>query len=289
MNIVELRTSVLKANDPNQVGRLLDQIDGLDAPICPSPQTWIEVLDNVTLLLEAPGNITWELIAGYSLAKEILSASTTAPLSLLCYGPSGGGKSLIARAYATQNGQQVLSVSAADLVQDIELALSKLAEIAIHNSPVLVILDDIECFTGLYDLCPFVGRLYDAGVALFACSNRPWDIHSDVVMAFTETMYIPLPGVEQRNSIFHINLAGVCHSLTDEDIYKYSIDTEGWSGEDLCRWIREAIMQPVREYEHMDTVQPVSTEHFNATQSLITPSNDSQAKSAFLEFSTAVV
>ena len=90
--------------------------------------------------------------------------------------------------------------------------------------------------------------------------------YSNNFSRFEKRIYIPLPGPEARQRMFEIYVGTTpCH-LGAED-YSFLADrTEGYSGSDILRIVRDALMQPIRKV--------ISATHF---KKVADPDSDTQA------------
>jgi SpoVK/Ycf46/Vps4 family AAA+-type ATPase len=85
------------------------------------------------------------------------------------------------------------------------------------------------------------------GVLVIAATNIPWDLDSAIRRRFEKRIYIPLPDAQARFDLISKAFADTPNSIDPADIQTLALATEGFSGADLSIFVRDAVMQPVRE------------------------------------------
>ena len=244
-----------------------------------------ELIDAIsgTILTESP-NVRWIDIAGLEVSKQSLREAIVLPImkpqlftgarkpwsGILLFGPPGCGKTLLAKAAATECKATFFSVSSADLLSkwlgESEKLISSLFKVARIKAPSLIFMDEIDSVatkrgeghegggerrvkTQLLSEIQGVKSTHDKPLLVLGATNRPWDIDTAMLSRFEKKVYVPLPDMPARAGIFKIHTAGINSDLTDEDYVELAVRSEGYSGRDISNVCREVIMIPVRELD----------------------------------------
>ncbi len=113
------------------------------------------------MILPEKPNVSWDDIAGLQTAKQAIEDAIILPLrrvdlfkgmptwkGILLFGPPGCGKTLIAKAAASECNATFFSVSAADVmikwVGDSEQRIKGLFESARKNQPSIIFIDEVD-------------------------------------------------------------------------------------------------------------------------------------------------
>jgi len=75
----------------------------------------------------------------------------------------------------------------------------------------------------------------------------PWELDPAVRRRFERRIYIPLPDLHARATMFKIRLGKTPHNLTEEDFMELGSQADGYSGSDITIVVKEAMMMPVRK------------------------------------------
>jgi vacuolar protein-sorting-associated protein 4 len=244
-----------------------------------------EVIDSIsgTILTESP-NVKWQDIAGLEDCKQSLREAIVLPImkpqlftgarkpwsGILLFGPPGCGKTLLAKAAATECQATFFSVSSADLLSkwlgESEKLISSLFKVARIKAPSLIFMDEIDSVTTtrgsghegggerrvktqLLQEIQGIKSTHDKPLLVLGATNRPWDIDTAMLSRFEKKVYVPLPDMPARAGIFKIHTAGINSALTDEDFIELAVRSEGYSGRDISNVCREVIMLPIRELD----------------------------------------
>jgi vacuolar protein-sorting-associated protein 4 len=244
-----------------------------------------ELIDSIsgTIVTESP-NVKWDDIAGLDNVKQALREAIVLPIAkpqlftgarkpwsgILLFGPPGCGKTLLAKAAATECHATFFSASSADLLSkwlgESEKLISSLFKVARLKAPSLIFMDEIDSIatrrgegsesggerrvkTQLLSEIQGLKSTYDKPLLVLGATNRPWDIDNAMLSRFEKRVHVPLPDLKARAGIFNIHTEGVNTALTDEDFIELAVRTEGYSGRDIANVCREVIMLPVRELD----------------------------------------
>ena len=236
-----------------------------------------------TIVTESP-NVRWIEIAGLGNCKQSLREAIVLPMikpelftgarkpwsGILLFGPPGCGKTLLAKAAATECKAKFFNVSSADLLSkwlgESEKLISTLFKLARKNAPSLIFMDEIDSIatkrgergesggerrvkTQLLSEIQGLKSTPDKPMLVLGATNRPWDLDNAMLSRFEKKVYVPLPDLRARSAIFKIHTAGVNSTLSEEDFIELGVRSEGYSGRDISYVCREVIMLPVRELD----------------------------------------
>ena len=244
-----------------------------------------ELIDMIsgTIVTESP-KVNWEDISGLDNVKQALREAIVLPIAkpelftgarrpwsgILLFGPPGCGKTLLAKAAATECHATFFSASSADLLSkwlgESEKLISALFKIARLKAPSLIFMDEIDSIatkrgegsesggerrvkTQLLSEIQGLKSTHDKPLLVLGATNRPWDIDNAMLSRFEKRVHVPLPDMKARAGIFKIHTEGVNTDLTDEDYIELAVRSEGYSGRDIANVCREVIMLPIRELD----------------------------------------
>ncbi|MHA1125519.1 MAG: CDC48 family AAA ATPase [Candidatus Heimdallarchaeota archaeon] len=250
---------------------------------------WSDVggLDNqVRELKEA---IEWPLKFKESFTRMGISP----PRGILLYGPPGCGKTLLAKAVATESEVNFISIKGPALlskwVGESEKAVREIFRKAKMSAPTIVFFDEIDSLapkrgSGFGDsgttervisqlLTEIDGLEMIKHVIIIAATNRPDIVDSALLRPgrFDRFVLIPPPGLKAREKILEIFTKNM-PIADDVKIKELAKLIEGYSGADVESLCREAAMLSLRD--DMNS-QIVNLKHFKAAlkkvQASITP------------------
>jgi len=189
------------------------------------------------------------------------------PKGILLYGPPGCGKTLLARAVATESEANFISIKGPEVfskwVGESEKAIREIFRKARMAAPSVVFLDEIDSITpkrgmGMSDsgvservisqlLTEMDGLVSLQDIVIIAATNRPDMVDSAVLRPgrFDRLIYVPEPDEKSRLKIFQIYTKGmpICK---DVDLNQLTIMTKYYSGADIESVCREAAMHTLR-------------------------------------------
>ncbi|KAL6130771.1 hypothetical protein ACLB2K_069150 [Fragaria x ananassa] len=217
---------------------------------------------------------------------------------LLLFGPPGNGKTMLAKAVASESEATFFNVSASSLtskwVGEAEKLVRTLFMVAISRQPSVIFMDEIDSIMSTRQanendasrrlksefLIQFDGVTSNPNdlVIVIGATNKPQELDDAVLRRLVKRVYIPLPDLTARRLLLSHKLKGQAYSLPSGDLEQLARDTEGYSGSDLQALCEEAAMMPIRELgENILTikanqVRPLRLEDFQKSMTVIRPS-----------------
>jgi transitional endoplasmic reticulum ATPase len=190
------------------------------------------------------------------------------PKGILLYGPPGCGKTLLARAVATESEANFISIKGPEVfskwVGESEKAIREVFRKARMAAPAVIFLDEIDSLTpkrgmGMSDsgvservisqlLTEMDGITTLQDIVIVAATNRPDMVDSAVLRPgrFDRLIYVPEPDEKSRLQILKLYTKGmpICK---DVDLNQLTTATKYYSGADIESLCREAAMHALRK------------------------------------------
>ncbi|KAK8168436.1 P-loop containing nucleoside triphosphate hydrolase protein [Phyllosticta citrichinensis] len=314
----EEQTPKTKASGSSaSVARRLNQAsegtgDEQEEELKPDGQAWKESMDRV--LKQLPKGVDaaaakqifneiviqgdevhWDDVAGLESAKSALKETVVYPFlrpdlfmglreparGMLLFGPPGTGKTMLARAVATESKSTFFAISASSLTSkylgESEKLVRALFQLARALAPSIIFVDEIDSLLSSRsgsseheatrriktefliqwsDLAKAAaGREQsekekergDASrVLVLAATNLPWAIDEAARRRFVRRQYIPLPEDHVRKAQLQTLLSHQKHSIGEDELDRLVTLTEGFSGSDITALAKDAAMGPLR-------------------------------------------
>jgi len=207
------------------------------------------------------------------------------PKGALLYGPPGCGKTLLARALATESGANMIFVRGPEVlskwVGESEKAVREIFRKAKASSPCIVIFDELDSFArtksgedggvGERLLSQLLTEMEDGGasrVIVIGISNRPDLIETSLLRPgrLDLILYIQPPDEKGRLEIIKI-LTRQMPLSNDVDLNEIAVATKSYSGADLVAICRESAVHAMQN----ESAKIGSTD-FAAALKLVKPS-----------------
>jgi transitional endoplasmic reticulum ATPase len=224
----------------------------------------------------------------------------TPPKGILLYGPPGCGKTLLAKAVATESGANFISVKGPEVFSmwfgESERKLRELFRRARQVAPAIIFFDEIDALVpkrGYYRgsaatetivsqlLTELSGIEETKNVVVIAATNRPDMVDPALLRPgrIDRFVLIPPPNAKARLEILKIHTRKM--PLKDVDLKEIAEKTEGFSGADLEALCREAAMNALRENIKAKAVEK---KHFEEALKKITPSLTKDVQAYYEKF-----
>ncbi|MCZ7382105.1 MAG: CDC48 family AAA ATPase [Candidatus Methanoperedens sp.] len=267
------------------------------------------------VFVEVPA-VRWNEIGGLELAKQELieavewplkypeafeAIHTQPPKGVMLFGPPGTGKTMLAKAVATESQANFISIKGPELlskyVGESEKAVRETFRKARQAAPTIIFFDEID------SIVPPRGAAFDTGVTervvsqilteldgleelknvvVIAATNRPDMVDPALLRPgrFDRFIYIRPPDLAEREAILKIHLKG--KPLAGEvNIKELARRTEGYVGADIEAICREAAILALREcikpgMEREDVKREaleirINNEHFEKAFNIVRP------------------
>jgi transitional endoplasmic reticulum ATPase len=240
------------------------------------------------VFIENP-DVSWEDVGGLEEVKRELQEAVEWPMKypelydrlghnmprgILLHGPSGTGKTLLAKAVATQSEANFISVRGPELlskwVGESERGIREIFKRARQSSPCVVFFDEIDSIAPIRGvggetavtervvsqlLTELDGMENMHGVIVLAATNRADMIDPALLRPgrFDKIIQIPLPDKESRKSILKINAEKIpiiseADNPKHVDFEKLSEMTDGLSGADTAAIANTAVSLVIHEF-----------------------------------------
>ena len=225
------------------------------------PKVWWQDVGGLEATKEA---LRDNLILAMKKPDKFLKMGIKPPKGALLYGPPGCGKTLLARALATESGANMILVRGPEIlskwVGESEKAIREIFRKAKTSSPCVVIFDELDSLarfkvgegggvgeTILSQLLTEIEEGSSSRVVIIGISNRPDLLDSSMLRAgrLDLILYVQPPDEKGRFEIIKI-LADKMPIANDVNLKEIAIATQNYSGADLAALCREAAVHAMQ-------------------------------------------
>ncbi|MBS3061174.1 MAG: CDC48 family AAA ATPase [Candidatus Diapherotrites archaeon] len=270
--------------------------------------------------IEVP-NVKWTDVGALEYAKQELKQAVEWPLKnpqafkrlgirpprgVLLYGPPGCGKTLLAKAVATESGANFISVKGPELISmwvgESEKGVRNIFKKARQVSPAIIFFDEVDSIashrgshsdSGVGDrvinqlLTELDGIEELKDVVFIAATNRPDLIDPGLLRPgrIDKLIRVSAPDKDARRAVLKVHLKGVPMGSKEEkdELLKELVElTTGFSGADLEGLIREAALIALQE-SNLEATR-VEHRHFEVAIGKLRPSISQETEEAYDEF-----
>ena len=211
--------------------------------------------------------ILYEIIIVPTIRPDFFTGIRKPQRGILLFGPPGTGKTMIAKAIASECKSTFFNISASSLtskwVGESEKTVKSLFKIAYKKAPSIIFIDEIDSILSKRNeseneatkrlktefLIQFdgLGSNTNAKLLVIAATNRPMDLDEALLRRLPKRVYCGPLDVEGRFDFIKKVINRVETKLSDKDIMEIAKMTNGYSNSDLKELCKEAAFQPVRE------------------------------------------
>ena len=229
-------------------------------------------------------NVRFNDIASLQHAKQTLHELISLPLQrpdifhrgilrqsvsgILLFGPPGTGKTMLAKAVATESGSNFLSISMSDIMEMYvgqgEKNAKAVFTLARKLSPCLVFFDEVDSlfsargshhgYTTKREVLNEIMTEWDGlqsshhqNVIVMAATNRPFDLDEAVLRRLPRRVFVDLPDINGREQMLRLLLKDEELS-NDVQLRDLAAEIHNYSGSDLKNLCLSAAMNSVREH-----------------------------------------
>lgn len=266
MNDNKKKISHLKNIDSKLADHILDEIIESGPPVHFDD---IAGAENAKKLLQ-------EIVILPYLRPELFTGLRAPARGLLLFGPPGNGKTMLAKAVASESKATFFNISASSLtskwVGEGEKLVRALFAVARELQPSIIFIDEVDSLLcerkeGEQEhsrrmktefLVSFDGVIADPNerILVMGATNRPQELDDAALRRMVKRVYVPLPDKETRKVLLRKLLVKNHNPLSASEMETLARQTEGYSGSDLTALARDAALGPIRELRP-DQIQSV--------------------------------
>ena len=211
--------------------------------------------------------ILYEIIIVPAIRPDFFTGIRKPQRGILLFGPPGTGKTMIAKAIASECKSTFFNISASSLtskwVGESEKTVKSLFKLAYKKSPSIIFIDEIDSILSKRTeseneatkrlktefLIQFDGLGSDnnSKLLVIAATNRPMDLDEALLRRLPKRVYCGPLDENGRFEFIKKVINKVETNLSDKDIKDIAKMTNGYSNSDLKELCKEAAFQPVRE------------------------------------------
>ncbi|KAJ3437821.1 aaa-type atpase family protein-related [Anaeramoeba flamelloides] len=229
-------------------------------------------------------NVTFDQIGALDNVKKTLFELVILPLrrpdlfqsvnllesckGILLFGPPGTGKTMLAKAVATESGANFINLSMSKISSkwfgEGEKYAQAVFTLAAKLAPSIIFIDEVDSFLNkrqsndeheasrkikntIMEQWDGLERENIGRVIVLASTNRPFDLDEAVIRRLPRRLFVPMPEKEAREKILNV--------LLQDEILEENFDTQllaqetvNYSGSDLKNLCIAAAYEPIRDF-----------------------------------------
>ncbi len=249
---------------------------------------------------EFTSTVTFEDVIGQQMArrkcklierylKEPETFGQWAPTNVLFFGPTGTGKTMLAKALANKTSVPILPIKATELIGDFvgegARQIHQLYEHAQEMAPCIIFIDELDAIAldrRFQELRGDVAEIVNAlltemdgivehkGVCTIGATNLPDTLDPAVRSRFEEEIGFTLPDETERAAIIRSKLQTFPIPAKDIDTDRLARMTDGLSGRDIV----EKVLKTALHQAIMDEKEEVAEQYFNDSVAQLKRTNE---------------
>lgn len=195
--------------------------------------------------------------------------------AVLMYGAPGTGKTMIAKAIASEIKASFYLVSSSEIIDkylgETEKKIEELFAEVRKNKPAVIFFDEFDSIASrrseenkvssavvprLLTEINGVGNSLE-GILILAATNMPWAIDPAILSRF-EQLYLPLPDLVAREGIFTKSLAKDLAKESNLNYNKFAKASDGFSGRDIANVCKKVRQELARQHANSGNEQVCS-------------------------------